>query len=124
VGPAQVAQGQSVGRHVHADRLHADDAPAAGQLRAVEGGGGQGLVVGDRAVNALLSQQVLQGGDGVEIPRHRAARIAAQVMHAALGLQRALDEQFVAGEHVPPVGGQKSRINLHGRHCTKTKGEL
>ncbi len=113
VGPGQVAQRQRVGRHVRADDLERHDAAAAGHLAAVQGRGAQGLVVGLERPDALGLEQVGQVAHQVEEAGHGRARVAGQQVDAAVGLEGAFDEEFVAGEDLPAGFGQEAGIGRH-----------
>ena len=70
-----IAQGQTVGGHVQADIFHHRQRADARHLRAIEAGGGQGLVVGDLRDDTALFEKLFillegfekfgQGGAGI-----------------------------------------------------------
>ena len=90
-----------------ADAFHGGDGAAGGHLRAVDGGGREGFVVGLEGADAVVQQEVADVAEGVEEAGDGGAGIAGIEADAAFGFEAAFDQQFVAGEDFAAGVGQK-----------------
>src|SRR6185437_15882075 len=104
----QISQSKCIGSDMHADALHDADRPAGGHLRAIDGGNTERFVISLKCANALLGEDIFDVAENVEKAGDRGTGISGEEMNAALGFERALHQEFVAGKYFTTAFGQKA----------------